>query len=452
MSKSNTAWTCYLWTRALIGTPDFILDTLHAASLLDSGHPWWGGLTLAFPVLAVAAAAASVLVGRLRSGNPMGCAKFALLTLRALVALFEGLFESAPQLVLQLVVVFRGVHLEDLALLTDIDERFSWPWFRGLFHVLSMCFSFLSLVVTLVYYNEERWTSARPERFLSVLGLSVSCVMYRVFVCAVLFSTAPMWSVIITAVLYLTNLAVFKGTGQSWESILFSYAHLLAPSGFAKGAGDGFHSYTHHRRRFSYAGGDGGKAAPAVSSEVERAKINQEALIRRVKVSHILFTVTSVVIVVPYVVCLELYVFAADPQVLAADHSALISSLRSRALLYTIPVPLLLFSALFTYLHFAEARRGRDAARHWYAITPHRNRSASVPPTPHASTLTPKRGNILADAAAGDAATLPLASAPPPAYLEEEEREHLHAPHNNHVPNGDTRLRCAEIRRQSGEN
>ena len=86
------------------------------------------------------------------------------------MTLFEGLLESAPQLVLQLVVLFAGVHVDDVALLfetaggLDSDLLFTWPWFRGLFHLLSLLFSFASLLVTIVYYNEERWTSARPTR------------------------------------------------------------------------------------------------------------------------------------------------------------------------------------------------------------------------------------------------------------------------------------------------
>jgi hypothetical protein len=48
----------------LVGTPDFLLDALQAASLYNTRHPWWATLTLAFPIIAVAAAAISVLIGR----------------------------------------------------------------------------------------------------------------------------------------------------------------------------------------------------------------------------------------------------------------------------------------------------------------------------------------------------------------------------------------------------
>jgi hypothetical protein len=63
-SSSNPLWVCYLWARVLVGTPDFLLDALHASSLYNTRHPWWATLTLAFPIIAVAAAAISVLIGR----------------------------------------------------------------------------------------------------------------------------------------------------------------------------------------------------------------------------------------------------------------------------------------------------------------------------------------------------------------------------------------------------
>ena len=76
----------------------------------------------------------------------MSCGKFSLLSLRSLTALFEGLVESGPELVLQLIVVFHGVHLDDLALLGQDEHRFTWPWFRGVIHVLGILTSFVSLV------------------------------------------------------------------------------------------------------------------------------------------------------------------------------------------------------------------------------------------------------------------------------------------------------------------
>ena len=55
---------------------------MQAGALYSSQHPWWASLTIAFPLLAMVGAATSIAVGRFRSGNPMGGAKFVLLTLR----------------------------------------------------------------------------------------------------------------------------------------------------------------------------------------------------------------------------------------------------------------------------------------------------------------------------------------------------------------------------------
>ena len=108
-----------------------------------------------------------------------------------------------------------------------------------------------------------------------MIGTAIFSILYRVFVCAILFSTAPWISFAVMLALYVVTAVVFKATGATWECLLFSYAHLLSPSGFAKDAGDGFHSQAYRTKRYSYAGGGGTAKEPAVFSEVERAKINQ---------------------------------------------------------------------------------------------------------------------------------------------------------------------------------
>ena len=111
-----------------------------------------------------------------------------------------------------------------------------------------------------------------------MIGTAIFSILYRVFVCAILFSTAPWISLAVMSALYVVNTVLFKATGATWECLLFSSAHLLSPSGFAKDAGDGFHSQAYRTKRYSYAGGDGTSKEPSVFSEVERAKINQEHL------------------------------------------------------------------------------------------------------------------------------------------------------------------------------
>jgi hypothetical protein len=68
-------------------------------SLFFASHPIWGSLTIGFPVLGFVAAVLSVLIGRVRRGDPMSCKKFTFLSLVSLTSVFEAFFESGPQLV-----------------------------------------------------------------------------------------------------------------------------------------------------------------------------------------------------------------------------------------------------------------------------------------------------------------------------------------------------------------
>ena len=126
------------------------------------------------------------------------------------------------------------------------------------------------------------------------------------------------------------------------------------------------------------------------------------------RISHSLFTVTSAALLIPYMALLEVYVFS------GSHPSSLIDPLKSRAVLYAVPAPLLLLSTLFTYAHYSENRSARDAARHWFAITPHRNRNTAPPAGTSSS---PRRRGQSAAVAALDAeasSTLPLRPSAPP--------------------------------------
>ena len=87
----------------------FFPDTIHAIYLIYNGHPIWGTLTILLPLFAIAVASIYVLVGKCQRGDPMTCLKFGILTVTILTQLFEALFESIPQLVLQCTAVWRGV-------------------------------------------------------------------------------------------------------------------------------------------------------------------------------------------------------------------------------------------------------------------------------------------------------------------------------------------------------
>ena len=57
----------------------------------------------------------------MQRGHEMNGAKFVMLSLRALVTLFEGLMESGPQLILQIILILHGIHNHELSLLFSSD-------------------------------------------------------------------------------------------------------------------------------------------------------------------------------------------------------------------------------------------------------------------------------------------------------------------------------------------
>lgn len=153
-----------------------------------------------------------------------------------------------------------------------------------------------------------------------------------------------------------------------------------------------------HRRRYS-AGSLGRTTATRglhdSFSEVERAKINQEGLYDTVKITHCLFGAQSLCLIIPYVVLLEVYHFPTPTRI--------IPQLGNRVVLYTIPLLLVIISCLLVFCFVIRIKRARDAARHWFSITPHRNRvgnsnsirvafqrerSASVEPPSHSEAST----------------------------------------------------------------
>ena len=81
-------------------------------------------------------------------------------------------------LFLKTVTLIHGVHVDDFMLLGDEDSRFSWPWFRGLFYLLGLLCSFVSLNITLMYYNEDRWSLDKVKFTFSLLS-TITCILYR---------------------------------------------------------------------------------------------------------------------------------------------------------------------------------------------------------------------------------------------------------------------------------
>ena len=374
-------WTCFLTGRLLLGFADFITDSIQAFTLFQLGHPAWALLTLTFPVISVLAAFISVLY-KSRCNN-ISPAKFLLLSLRELTSTCEGLFESGPELVLQLVIVLHGVHVQDMALIGDEEARWTWPWFRGVLQIFSMICSFASLLATLVYFNDDQRRhfsrgNGTGIQFAAALSVDSFSVVFRTFVASALFAVMPWAAFGIVLAAYFINLMAFCCTGQDVAmSLVTAYASLFAPSGYAKehGANAGIvASIKNHKTKHS------GKTLSTVSikdfSEVERAKINQESLFSRIRIVHGTFAALSVLVIIPYFVIYEGVYFKNDGE-------ELIEPLNNRLFVYLTPLLLLLFALITSLLFCAKAKQTRNAARKWFSITPARNRArtpSSVPP------------------------------------------------------------------------
>ncbi len=223
-------------------------------------------------------------------------------------------------------------------------------------------------------------------------------LLCRVFVSAVLFSVAPVSATLLVLSVYVVNAVTYGLTlpGGWCVAAVAAYASLFSPAGHAKN--HGHHSSVIQKQQQQYRSGSllrrksqaDGKTRAAVTlhesySEVERAKINQESLVVRVRLSHALFLVTSLLAMVPYVALLEVFLFSSDDDDKSirfkrnADGSDLVPALKSRAVLYSVPAALLILLIPVVWLFCRRVVMARDAARQWFAITPHRNRNPSTP-------------------------------------------------------------------------
>ena len=111
----------YAIIRIPLGLIDFTTDLIHGIQLLLHGHPFWGTLTCLFPVASIIASLLYVGIGRCQRGDPMSCKKFICLSYTIFNRFFEAFIESAPEIVLQCVAVWRGVN--PLKYVTSLPTR-----------------------------------------------------------------------------------------------------------------------------------------------------------------------------------------------------------------------------------------------------------------------------------------------------------------------------------------
>lgn len=128
----------------------------------------------------------------------------------AYLRFIHGFVQSAPQLVLQSVIFLKGIHIhslhhsmeavqlalkdeekgsviEALVALTN-DKPLRWYW--GLIQVFSLLMSFISVLQTMIQFNE--WDKRRHtlHRLLLVVPFFASAIIYRVLALALILCFA----------------------------------------------------------------------------------------------------------------------------------------------------------------------------------------------------------------------------------------------------------------------
>lgn len=116
--------------------------------------------------------------------------------------------------VLQLTIIWRGVLIDDIAILFQEESIGSSQWFFGLLSFAALVSSFVSLTVTSMYYNDEKLRSDRPIKFFVGLGLTMFSILYRVFISSILFAVSPFWVLGISLGVYVITVTVMKATGK----------------------------------------------------------------------------------------------------------------------------------------------------------------------------------------------------------------------------------------------
>ena len=128
--------------------------------------------------------------------------------------------------------IFRGLFKEELEEVL-LGERYGTSeWLLGGLVVFSILLSLASLVITIIYYNQQ--VEKPAAKFLSSLGGTVTSIAFRVFVISILFSHVPGPTFGILAAIYCVNLAAmaFEGSFKRVERFLCSYCSIISPFGY----------------------------------------------------------------------------------------------------------------------------------------------------------------------------------------------------------------------------
>jgi hypothetical protein len=191
--------------------------------------------------------------------------------------------------------------------------------------------------------------------------------------------------------MYFVHLITYKASGgleEDWNCIIYSYYSIFTPAGYARWIGSA-----------KSANMNGSLGA----SEIERAKLNQDSLLKRVEVSYILYVSISLALLVVYSTLIEVLILSDDIAILEN-----IEMNTRIAILHTPPTTLLILTIMFLGWHYEQIKRLRDGTRAWYTIStngdPNRssiirqpafNPSAPIdPPPPYQQQLLPRIPNL----------------------------------------------------------
>lgn len=158
----------------------------------------------------------------------------------------EGFLTAAGQLILQLVVLGRGVLIHSLASLVNhlitgnqehpgqhflADKPLRWYW--GLIQLYTIISSFISLLQTAVHFNE--WEKKRPSlwRLLITIPYFSSTIVYRVTAIALLSLFFYQYVLIPVGIILVFNIVSFKILGLDLpRSIVYGVCSITLPAGY----------------------------------------------------------------------------------------------------------------------------------------------------------------------------------------------------------------------------
>ena len=350
MGTFKEPWTCYLSLRLVVGLLETITDLLQSSRLFHLKEFLFGGLMLAFPFLALTIAAISVST-QPNIINNLSWFKFFRLIFLHTTEIYAGFFQSGPVLILQATIIWKGLLREDLYILFSGEQYGSTDWCFGLNAIFSICLTFISLLITSLHYNRQLEIPA--AKFFSAVLTSLFTIISRVLIFSILFATMPGPAGGVVSVMYLIHLVVYKicgGSEENWNCIVYSYYSIYTPAGYARWIGSA---------KSAKMNGTLG------NSEIERAKINQDSLLNRVKVSYLLHLSLSLCLIVAYSALTEFFIVN-EKDISIFDHMKMNTI---KTILHTPPTILFLLTILFMGWHFQQVKALRDGTRAWYTLS-----------------------------------------------------------------------------------